>query len=134
MQPLGLCSPAIFRNDRAYRHFYRIWQDMNLGIAAVFGDFLSMPLARTISCMSSGASSDSPVRGSMSSGQPASMCKSYSSKCESGGVTIPNRAVTVQVGSGWKLCFKKQYREFWVDPDGEWVIQSPHGSRCRACD
>ena len=37
----------MFRNDPAYRRFFRLWQDMNLGIAAVFGDFLGMPLART---------------------------------------------------------------------------------------
>ena len=38
---------ALFRRDPAYRRFYRLWQDMNLGLAAVFGDFLQMPLART---------------------------------------------------------------------------------------
>ena len=42
-----LMLSALFRNDPAYRTFYRLWQDMNLGIAAVFGDFLNLPLART---------------------------------------------------------------------------------------
>jgi hypothetical protein len=45
--PPRLMLSAVFRNDPAYRHFFRLWQDMNLGIAAVFGDFLNMPLART---------------------------------------------------------------------------------------
>jgi hypothetical protein len=45
--PPHLVLSALFRNDPAYRRFYHIWQDMNLGIAAVFGDFLSLPLART---------------------------------------------------------------------------------------
>ena len=35
-----------------------------------------------------------------------------------GGVTIAAGAVTVPVGHGWKLCFQKQYREFWIEPDG----------------
>ena len=45
--PPRLVLSALFRNDPAYRRFYRLWQDMNLGIAAVFGDFLNLPLART---------------------------------------------------------------------------------------
>ena len=42
-----LMLSSLFRNDPAYRRFFRLYQDMNLGIAAVFGDFLAMPLART---------------------------------------------------------------------------------------
>ena len=42
-----LMLSTVFRNDPAYRRFFRLWQDMNLGIAAIFGDFLNMPLART---------------------------------------------------------------------------------------
>ena len=45
--PPRLMLSALFRNDPVYRRFFRLWQDMNLGIAAVFGDFLNMPLART---------------------------------------------------------------------------------------
>ena len=38
---------SLFRRDPAYRRFFRLYQDINLGIASVFGDFLQMPLART---------------------------------------------------------------------------------------
>jgi hypothetical protein len=38
---------AVFRNDPLYRAFYRLWQDIKLGIAAVFGNFLNLPLAPT---------------------------------------------------------------------------------------
>jgi hypothetical protein len=31
-------------------------------------------------------------------------------------LTIAAGAVTVSVGNGWKLCFQKQYREFWIEP------------------
>jgi hypothetical protein len=34
-----------------------------------------------------------------------------------GGLTFAAGAVTVPVGEGWKLCFQKQYREFWIEPD-----------------
>src|SRR5262249_18631065 len=33
-----------------------------------------------------------------------------------GGVTLAAGAVTVPVGGGWKLCFQKQYQEFWIEP------------------
>jgi len=33
-----------------------------------------------------------------------------------GGITLATGAVTVPVGAGWKLCFQKEYREFWLEP------------------
>jgi hypothetical protein len=36
-----------------------------------------------------------------------------------GGVTLATGAVAVPIGSGWKRCFQKQYREFWKEPDGQ---------------
>ena len=45
--PALLRMSSLFRNDPVYQRFYRLWQDMNLGLAALFGDFLQMPLART---------------------------------------------------------------------------------------
>jgi hypothetical protein len=35
-----------------------------------------------------------------------------------GGVTLAAGAVTVPLGRGWKLCFQKQYQEFWKEADG----------------
>src|SRR5579863_671373 len=45
--PPRLTLSSIFRHDPAYRRFWRLYRDMNLGIAAVFGEFLGLPLART---------------------------------------------------------------------------------------
>jgi hypothetical protein len=54
--PARLLVSAVFRNDPAYRRFYRLWQDIDLGIAAIFGDFLKLPLAGRLNCMSCGVS------------------------------------------------------------------------------
>ena len=35
--PALLRMSALFRNDPVYRRFYQLWQDMNLGLAALFG-------------------------------------------------------------------------------------------------
>jgi hypothetical protein len=32
--------------------------------------------------------------------------------------TVASGAVTVSVKGGWKLCFQKQYREFWIEQSG----------------
>ena len=41
------------------------------------------------------------------------------------GITIRTEAVTVPVGGGWKLCFQKQYREFWKEADGRGSYSRP---------
>lgn len=112
-----LMLSSIFRVDPAYRRFYRLWQDMNLGIASVFGDFLGMPLARTFElyelwCFLRLVRTAAEEFG----GKDLSVEDLFLSDA-SGGVTVAAGAVTVPVGSGWKLCFQKQYREFWLDPN-----------------
>ncbi len=116
--PARLMLTSIFRNDPVYRQFFRLSQDMNLGIAAVFGDFLGMPLARTfelyelwcflrlIRAAAEEYGSEDLDVGDLFIGNAA------------GGVTLAVGAVTVPIGSGWKLCFQKQFREFWLEPGG----------------
>lgn len=114
-----LTLSPVFRNDPAYGRFYRLWQDMNLGIAAVFGDFLNLPLARTYElyelwCFlrllrASAEVFDTP---------DMDLAPLFSADA-SGGVTLASGAVTLSIGEGWKLCFQRRYREFWSEPDGQ---------------
>lgn len=111
-----LMLSSMFRSDPAYRRFFRLYQDMNMGIAAVFGDFLGMPLARTfelyelwcflrlIRAAAEEYGSASLDVGTLFINEP------------SGAVTVAAGTVTVPVADGWKLCFQKQYREFWLEP------------------
>ena len=111
-----LMLTSIFRNDPAYRQFFRLAQDMNLGIAAVFGDFLGMPLARTfklyelwcflrlVRAVAEEYGPEGLDLGNLFIGNAA------------GGVTLAVGAITVPVGSGRKLYFQNQYREFWLEP------------------
>lgn len=110
---------ALFRRDPAYRRFYRLWQDMNLGLAALFGDFLNMPLARTyelyelwcfLRLLRAAAEEYGPAGVDLSS---------LFSGDAAGGVTLAAGAVTVPVGGGNVLCFQRQYREYWIEPDGQ---------------
>jgi hypothetical protein len=114
-----LTLSALFRNDAGYRGFYRIWQDMTLGIAAVFGDFLNLCLARTFELYELWCFLRL-LRAAAEEFGPAGLdVSSLFVNDAAGGLTIPAGAVTVPVGSGWKICFQRQYREFWISPDRE---------------
>ncbi|MDR3440594.1 DUF2357 domain-containing protein [Telmatospirillum sp.] len=115
--PPRLVLSSVFRNDPAYRRFYRLWQDMNLGIAAVFGDFLNLPLARTFELYELWCFLRLVRAGAETFGPEGLDIRDLFIADAAGGVTLAAGAVTVPVGSGWKLCFQKQYREFWIEPD-----------------
>jgi hypothetical protein len=113
-----LTLSALFRNDPLYRTFYRLWQDINLGIAAVFGDFLNLPLARTFELYELWCFLRL-VRAAGEEFGPAGLdIRDLFLSDAAGGVTLATGSVTVPVGSGWRLCFQKHYREFWEEADG----------------
>jgi hypothetical protein len=116
--PARLELSALFRNDPAYRRFYRLWQDMNLGIANVFGDFLNLPLARTFELYELWCFLRLVRAGAEEFGPEGMEVQDLFISDARGGVTLAAGAITVPVGTGWKLCFQKQYREFWVEADG----------------
>ncbi len=117
--PAHLRMSALFRNDPLYHRFYRLWQDMNLGLAALFGDFLQMPLARTYDLYELWCFLRL-LRAAAEEYGPAGMDFSRLFTTDtSGGLTIAAGAVIVPIGSGNVLCFQKQYREYWIEPGGQ---------------
>lgn len=115
--PPRLALSSVFRNDPAYRRFFRLWQDMNVGIAAVFGDFLNMPLSRTFELYELWCFLRLVRAGTEAFGSDGAVVDDLFITDTAGGLTLAAGAVTVPVGAGWKLCFQKQYREFWIEPD-----------------
>lgn len=116
--PALLMPSSLFRRDPAYRRFFRLYQDINLGIAAVFGDFLQMPLARTFELYELWCFLRLVRAGTEAYGPAGLVIADLFITDAAGGVTLRTEAVTVPVGGGWKLCFQKQYREFWKEADG----------------
>jgi hypothetical protein len=114
--PARLFLSALFRNDPVYRRFYRIWQDIDLGIAAVFGDFLRLPLARTFELYELWCFLRLVRAGAEEFGPEGLQLRDLFISDAAGRVTLSTGAVTVPVGRGWKLCFQKRYREFWIEP------------------
>jgi hypothetical protein len=109
---------SLFRNDPNYQRFYRLWQEMNLGLAAVFGDFLNMPLARTYELYELWCFLRLLRAATEEYGSSGVDLKSLFVNEASGGVTISSGAVVVPIGGDRSLCFQRKYREYWVEPDG----------------
>src|SRR6185312_7748411 len=101
-----------------YRRFFRLWQDMNLGIAAVFGDFLNMPIARTYELYELWCFLRLVRAAAEEFGTGSVDTKELFVADASGGLTLASGSVTVAVCKSLKLMFQKQYREFWVEADG----------------
>lgn len=114
--PPRLLLSALFRNDPPYRRFFRLYQDMNLGIAAVFGDFLAMPLARTYELYELWCFLRLLRAAADEFGPTGLDLQDLFVTDAAGGVTVSAIAVTVPVGSSWTICFQRQYREFWLEP------------------
>ncbi|MCF1183579.1 restriction endonuclease-like protein [Marichromatium gracile] len=117
--PALLRMSSLFRSDPLYQRFYRLWQDMNLGLAAMFGDFLQMPLARTYELyelwcflrLLRAAVEEYGATG-------VDLSNLFLSEA-GGGVTIAAGAITVPIGGDRVLCFQRQYREYWVESTRE---------------
>ena len=114
--PSLVLSP-VFRTDSAYRSFYQLWRDMNLGISAVFGDFLSMPLARTFDLYELWCFLRL-LRAAIDQYGPGNFDATDLFLSDvNGAVNVATHTVEIAVGPGWKVCFQRQYQEFWLDPE-----------------
>lgn len=115
--PVRLLMSPIWRNDPAYRRFFRLHRDMSLGIAALFGDFLQMPLARTFELYELWCFLRLVRAATGLYGPQGVDLKALFLPDASGGVTIAAGAVVVPAGNGLALSFQRQFREFWVEPE-----------------
>ncbi|MGN6237035.1 DUF2357 domain-containing protein [Dyella sp.] len=117
--PAMLQMSSLFRNDPAYNRFYKLWQDMNLGLAALFGDFLQMPLARTYQLYELWCFLRLLRAAIEEYGAAGADLSNLFNTDTAGGVTIAAGAITVPIGGDRVLCFQRQYCEYWKDPSGE---------------
>jgi hypothetical protein len=110
---------ALFRNDGLYLRFYRLWQEMNLGLAAVFGDFLQMPLARTYELYELWCFLRLLRAAVQEYGPDCVNLEPLFISTANGSVTLTAGAVSIALGADKMLCFQRQYREYWCEADGQ---------------
>ena len=95
---------------------------MNLGLAALFSDFLQMPLARTYELYELWCFLRL-LRAAVQEYGPTGVDLSNLFVTDAaGGMTISAGAVIVPVGPDKTLCFQRQYREYWIEHSGEGSI------------
>jgi hypothetical protein len=114
--PAQLRMSSLFRRDPVYQRFYRLWQDMNLGLAALFGDFIQMPLARTYELYELWCFLRLVRAAAEEYGADGLDVSNLFISDATGGVTVAAGAVMVPVGGGNVLCFQKKYQEYWIEP------------------
>ncbi|MEM8571787.1 MAG: DUF2357 domain-containing protein [Pseudomonadota bacterium] len=108
---------SLFRSDPNYRKFYKLYQQFNLGLASVFGDFLNLPLARTFDLYELWCFLRLVHAGVKEFGPAAVDFNNLFIRDGVGGLTIAASAVTVTVSSDWELMFQKRFDEFWKADD-----------------
>lgn len=112
---VGLRMSAVFRMDPAYRRFFNLWRDLNRGIAAVFGEFLNMPLARTFDLYELWCFLRLTRAAVIEFGVENADVSELLIGSDSGrGVTIAGPAASVTFGGGWRICFQRQFKEYWL--------------------
>jgi hypothetical protein len=116
--PPRITASAIWRADPRYRRFHKLWRDMSLGIANLFGDFLDMPLARTFDLYELWCFLRLlRVAAQRNAGAPLELSSLF--LAHAAGLTLAAGAVTVPLPDlGLTLCFQRRYREFWREHEG----------------
>jgi hypothetical protein len=108
----------IYQKLPAYRKFYSIYRDFNLGLSNVFGDFLNIPLSRTFDLyemwsflrLLRAAAKKWSVDGKAlkSVFEPAS--DQYDISVKSGVIIVP-------LNESCAIAFQRSYREYWLEDD-----------------
>jgi len=110
---------SIYRRIPAYRSFFQIHNDLNLGVARIAGDFLEVPLARTfdlyeiwcflrlLRAAAKHLTEDEVDVDPIFDFDPSSKS-----------VTVAAEHVEIPLGSKIVLCFKRQYKEYWLTQTG----------------
>lgn len=110
-------ASPIWRGDPRYRRVARLHRDMTMGIAAVFGDFLQLPLARTFDLYELWAylrlARAAVERWGSSAEDVAALFEPGS------GVTLAAGSARLKLPSaGLTLSFQRRFREYWLEKDG----------------
>ena len=116
--PPRITASALWRGDPRYRRFQKLYRDISLGIAGVFGDFLNMPLARTFDLYELWCFLRLlRVAASRNHQLPLELGSLF--LADASGLTLAAGAISVPFpGAGLTLCFQRRYREYWREAGG----------------
>jgi hypothetical protein len=115
-RPSPVVITSIYRRAPAYRSFFRLYQDISLGITNILGDFLDVPLARTFDlyelwCFLRLVRASRLVFPNV----PIDLAALLSSPQHGRSLRIAHDSIVVPFGD-FALSFQRNYREFWLEP------------------
>lgn len=116
---------SLFRNDPAYRAFYRVAQEMNYGLASVFGDFLDMPVARTFELFELWCFLRLVRAATAEFGAENIETRQLFRYGKQGEVTIASDSAAVRISQDLVLCFQREFKEFWLESSGKGSFSRP---------
>ena len=110
---------STFRRVPAYRQFYSLYRDMNLGILNVAGDFLDLPLSRTFDLYELWAY----LRLARAAVELFDIRELDTAQLFSRGrhqnvISFASDAPILHLTPDVSLAFKRNYREYWLEADG----------------
>lgn len=112
--PLALTT--IFRKINTYNNFFRLHKDFQLGIANVVGDYLDLPLARTFELYELWAFlrllRAAIVKFAV---DPVLLTSLFDLDDKRRRLKLLSADVTIPIGSGRAIAFKRRYKEYWFD-------------------
>jgi len=114
-----IVTTSIYKRVPAYRDFFNIQRDINLGIANVFGDFLQMPLARTYELYELWCFLRL-LRVSMTRFglQEMAVDDLFEQGTASNNIVVSRRTVTVPLREDVAIAFQLTFREYWKEKTG----------------
>lgn len=110
-----LVATSVFRNVVAYNRFYRLYRDMSLGLSAVQGKFLQMPLARTFDLYELWSFirliRAIAERYQLANFNPRTL---FDEDMGNRGIALVRSSVLVPLGPTTTIAFKRSFKEYWT--------------------
>lgn len=103
-------ATPIFRHEPRYREFLRLYEEMALGVAPVFGDFLDLPIARTHDLYELWAFLRLVRAAAEMEGGEVDVTRLF--RVTPNSIEMPKEHLEVAVGR-FRIAFQKPFGEFW---------------------
>lgn len=110
-----ISATPIFRRVLAYQRFLSLYRDMNLGIAQIQGDFLNLPISRTFELYELWVFLRMCRAAIQHFGLGIEISSFFQNDRAILGIAYLTSAPILNLPNGVKLCFQREYREYWRD-------------------
>lgn len=109
---------SIYKRVAPYREFFKLYRDINLGIARITGDFLQVPIQRTFDLYELWCFLRIVRAAAECCGSPRlDVGGLFQFAPDKGNLTLAAGNVVVPIGAGYSLAFQRNFHEYWFTKD-----------------